>query len=130
MQTSTSGGSSETEQKALTVMPARCEPSAVVTTVTPVVNLPITALKSAVSEVHGDPGWLSFGGHGVAFLGSERWEWKCATALWRLSRRAAMLPSGKYTADAMLAQISAMKLRIRRGSAILALPKVIECFTA
>ena len=38
----TSGGSSETELRALTVMPNGCSPSSAVTTVTPVTKWPMT----------------------------------------------------------------------------------------
>ena len=40
IETSTSGGSSDTDMKALAVMPWTCSPLSVVTTVTPVANIP------------------------------------------------------------------------------------------
>ena len=47
-----------------------------------------------------------------------------------VSWRAATLPLRKYTADAILAQIGGMELRIRSVSAILALLNVIARFAA
>ena len=52
MQTSTSGGSRLTAQKALTVRPSGCAAaSRVVTTVTPVANWPIARRKDAASTL-------------------------------------------------------------------------------
>src|SRR5579859_898479 len=88
MHTSTSGGSSETEAKALTVMPARRLPWQVVTMVTPVANRPSTLRNSAASTTRGSTlmrddyalliwwPWPGRDGNGAAHVaaGTSSWE--------------------------------------------------------